>query len=186
MKEVVPYKTMSGALKALDNGGRFYNIFTKSDDGTIKGAELLKAAGVHSGRDQGFLFFNLAVSQLSDSEQRTIFSRLDPDLCSQYPKHAPKRLTIEDFERSVKPTQSVVVEGYPKFLEDKTEFSMFIMIPITANNVTTFMMVPIFGRYLVCRGRPDWDWMSPDPLVASASGDKVKAGDHQGHPLKQS
>jgi len=82
MKEVNPYKTVSGALKALDNGGRFYNIFTKSGDGTITNSELCKAAGVVSGKDKTFLFFNLALSDLSGNQHKEVISNLSPELRS--------------------------------------------------------------------------------------------------------
>ena len=35
MKKIIPYKSSNEALTALDNGGRFYNIFTKAGDGVI-------------------------------------------------------------------------------------------------------------------------------------------------------
>lgn len=50
MREVQPYRTERGLLKALDNGGRFFNIFTKAGDAQITRAELAKAA----------LFFEMA------------------------------------------------------------------------------------------------------------------------------
>jgi hypothetical protein len=40
MKKVTPYKRYSNALKALDNGGRFYNIFTNARDDKVSRAEL--------------------------------------------------------------------------------------------------------------------------------------------------
>ncbi len=35
MKDVIPYTNYTSALEALDNGGRFYNLFTKADDEEI-------------------------------------------------------------------------------------------------------------------------------------------------------
>ena len=46
MREVVPYRTLGGAKRALDNGGRFFNLFAEADDGVVSGAELARAAGV--------------------------------------------------------------------------------------------------------------------------------------------
>ena len=51
MKHIVPYRTLKGALNALDNGGRFYNVFTKAKDEVITDSELCKAAGVFSQQD---------------------------------------------------------------------------------------------------------------------------------------
>ena len=55
MRELVPYKTLHGAQKALDNGGRFYNLFSAAADAIIEPSELARAAGSLS-RRQGFPF----------------------------------------------------------------------------------------------------------------------------------
>lgn len=35
MRELKPYRTEHGLQKALDNGGRFYNFFSKSQDNVV-------------------------------------------------------------------------------------------------------------------------------------------------------
>ena len=50
MKKVNPYKSQAAALKSLDNGGRFFNVLTKADDGQITSAELSKVAGAFSNK----------------------------------------------------------------------------------------------------------------------------------------
>ena len=80
MKQITPYKTLQGALNALDNGGRFYNIFTKAKDEVITGSELYKAAGVISGKAQALLFFELALSDLPETDRDKVIQRLS-NLC---------------------------------------------------------------------------------------------------------
>ena len=46
MQKIIPYRDYAGALEALDNGGRFYNIFTHAKDDEVSLAELAKVAGV--------------------------------------------------------------------------------------------------------------------------------------------
>ena len=46
MQDVIPYTNYAGAPEALDNGGRFYNIFTKAQDDEVSLVELAKVAGV--------------------------------------------------------------------------------------------------------------------------------------------
>ena len=46
MKKIEPYKSIDEATLSLDNGGRFYNVLTKSDDGIISTSELGKVAGI--------------------------------------------------------------------------------------------------------------------------------------------
>jgi len=146
MKQIVPYRTLQGALKALDNGGRFYNVFTKAKDEVITDSELYKAAGVFSDKAQAFLFFELALSGLSEVDRDRVIQRLSGELRSAYLRERPKHTEIEVFEKTVRETDAVVVTGWPVFLEDKTRFSGFIMIPIFVGKTMTFTMIPIFDE----------------------------------------
>lgn len=47
MKKVSPYQNLNTALKSLDNGGRFYNILTKAEDGIINQAEIGKVGNLN-------------------------------------------------------------------------------------------------------------------------------------------
>ncbi|MGD8499894.1 MAG: hypothetical protein PVJ86_04560, partial [Phycisphaerales bacterium] len=90
MKQIVPYKTLQGALKALDNGGRFYNVFAKARDEVITDSELYKAAGVFSRQTHAFLFFELALSDLSEAGRDQVIQHLSPELRSSYLEQRPK------------------------------------------------------------------------------------------------
>ena len=68
MRQVIPYRTLRGATKALDNGGRFYNPFAKADDGVVSAAELARAAGVFSSDLRALLFLEMATAGLSADE----------------------------------------------------------------------------------------------------------------------
>ena len=130
MKQIIPYRTLQGALNALDNGGRFYNVFTKAKDEVITDSELYKAAGVFSKKAHAFLFFELALSDLSKTEKGKVIQCLSDELRKSYLTQKPKHTQIEVFEQEVHETDAVIVAGFPVFLEDKTQFSGFIMIPI--------------------------------------------------------
>ncbi len=60
MRELKPYRTMQGLQKAIDNGGRFYNLLTHADDHIVTRAELAKAAGVFSAGVNAYLFLEMA------------------------------------------------------------------------------------------------------------------------------
>lgn len=175
MKQIVPYRTLQGAMNALDNGGRFYNIFTKAKDEVITDSELCKAAGVFSSKAQAFLFFELALSDLSDADRDQVIQRLSPELRSTYLKKRPKHTEIEVFEQAVRETDAVIVAGFPVFLEDKTQFSGFIMIPICTGKVTTFTMVPIFDRFDVYEVYADSDLKGDKTIIATMRGSKKLA-----------
>jgi hypothetical protein len=172
MKQIVPYRTLQGALNALDNGGRFYNVFTKAKDEVITDSELCKAAGVFSGKAQAFLFFELALSDLPEADRDQVIQRLSGELRSTYLKQRPKHTEIEVFEEVVRETDAVIVAGFPVFLEDKTRFSGFIFIPICTGKVTTFMMIPIFDKFDVYEVYANSDLTGDKTIIATVRGSK--------------
>ena len=92
MQDVIPYKNYAGALEALDNGGRFYNIFTKSKDDEVSPTELAKVAGVFSDKQKMFLFYEMAIRELSEGDKQSLFGNLSEDLQAEYEKHKPQNL----------------------------------------------------------------------------------------------
>ena len=172
MRQIVPYRTLQGALNALDNGGRFYNVFTKARDEVITDSELYKAAGVFSGKAQAFLFFELALSDLPEIDREQVLQCLSPELRSTYIKQRPKHTEIEVFEQEVQETDAVIVAGFPVFLEDKTQFSGFIMIPIFTGKVTTFTMIPIFEKFDIYEVYSDSNLKGDKTIIATLRGSK--------------
>ena len=172
MRQIVPYKTLQGALNALDNGGRFYNVFTKAKDEVITDSELYKAAGIYSGKAQAFLFFELALSDLPEIDREQVLQCLSPELRSTYIKQRPKHTEIEVFEQEVQETDAVIVAGFPVFLEDKTQFSGFIMIPIFTGKVTTFTMIPIFEKFDIYEVYSDSNLKGDKTIIATLRGSK--------------
>ena len=77
MKKVSPYKTINEAIQSLDNGGRFYNILTKADDGIINQAELGKVGGVFNDKQQMILFFEMSILGLIQADKDSIISKFD-------------------------------------------------------------------------------------------------------------
>lgn len=127
MRELTPYKTLHGAHRALDNGGRFYNLFAKSGDDIVDPAELAKAAGVHSSGIKAFLHFEMALLDLPSEDQKEIVSRLPPELMEKYAQQRPKMFTPSSVESRGKAGQSTIVFGYPQFVEDRTQFKGYIV-----------------------------------------------------------
>lgn len=172
MKQIVAYRTLQGALNALDNGGRFYNVFTKAKDEVITDSELYKAAGVFSGKAQAFLFFELALSDLSEIDREQVIQYLSPELRSNYLRQRPKHTEIEVFEKEAQETDAVIVAGFPVFLEDKTRFSGFIFIPISTGKTMTFALIPIFDKFDVYEVYSDSDLQGNKTIIATVRGSK--------------
>ncbi|MCF3650674.1 hypothetical protein [Synoicihabitans lomoniglobus] len=155
MRKLVPYKTTRNALAALDNGGRFYNLLTKSADGEIAPAELAKVAGVYSDQQQMFLFLEMALAALPEDGATTVVSALSPELKKARRRHRPAMLSPAAAVTTGKPGKSLIVTGVPRYVQSNTDFVGFIMIPISTGKVTTFSMVPIMDAYDVYEVRDD-------------------------------
>ena len=174
MRELKPYRTGNGLQKALDNGGRFYNFFSKSQDKIVTRGELAKAAGVFSASTQAFLFLEMMQQELPTEERRSVLQLLDSDLRTDYRRHRPIILSPSKVEAEGVAGRSVIVAGYPRFVENRTEFSGFIMIPISTWKTTTFTMIPIFDQFDVYEVFDDQRMRKPKTVVATVRGQKLE------------
>jgi|ETNmetMinimDraft_30_1059905.scaffolds.fasta_scaffold13216_3 hypothetical protein len=147
MQPVIPYEHYSSALAALDNGGRFYNLFSKANDDTVSEAELAKVAGVFTDKQMMFLFFEMAVQSLSEQDKHALHRKLSDNLQADYASHRPQHLLPSKAEEQGEASRTAILTGCPRFVTDKTVFSCFIMVPIIVGTVTTFTMIPIMDRY---------------------------------------
>tara|TARA_B100001245_G_scaffold216885_1_gene184964 strand:+ start:158 stop:790 length:633 start_codon:yes stop_codon:yes gene_type:complete len=147
MKELIPYNSIEQALEDFDNGGRFYNILTKANDDQITSAELAKAAGVFSDKQNMILFLEMALMQLDTEHHNKVISYLSEELKDLYSKHLPAHFTPAEANQQGQASQTAIITGIPKLIDSKTKFTGFIMIPIITNNVTTFAMIPIMDQY---------------------------------------
>lgn len=173
MRELKPYRTLQGLRKAIDNGGRFYNFFTDADDHVVTRAELAKAAGVFTAGVHAFLFLEMAQQELPSDDRRSILRLLETDLRKKYQRSRPRILVPSLVEKDGSAGHSVIVTGYPRFVENRTEFSAFIMIPIVAGKVTTFMMIPIFDQFDVYEVFDDSRMRKPNSMVATVRGQRL-------------
>lgn len=174
MKEIIPYKTAKSALESLYNGGRFYNLITKADDGNINSAELSKVAGVISGKQQMILFLEMSLSQLDAESRKDILRTLSTDLKSAIHKYPTQNLLPSEAEEKGILSQNAIITGIPTYIESKSDFSGFIMIPIMTGKVTTFMMVPIIDHFDVYEVR-DQSTSETFLIAHSKSSEKLPA-----------
>jgi hypothetical protein len=145
MKKVIPYKSESAAFKSLDNGGRFYNVLTKADDGEISSTELSKVAGAFSSKQLMNLFLEMSITQLTNRER--ILASLSDGLKAAYHRYCPKYYSPAAAAQSDAVGATAIITGIPVYKDSKTDFSGFIMFPVISGNVTTFMMIPIMDEY---------------------------------------
>lgn len=147
MKKIIPYKSTKYAISALDNGGRFYNIMSKANDGNISSAELAKVAGVFSSKQNMILYLEMSIFELANEAKREVLFLLSENLKAEYSKYKPLNLLPSEAQKSGVISSAAIITGIPKLIDSKTEFTGFIMIPVVTNKVTTFMMIPIIDQY---------------------------------------
>ena len=142
MRQLSPYRTVQGAKRALDNGGRFYNLFTRAGDNVVEGVELARAAGVYSSDAMAFLHFEMALMDLPPEEKAEVLALLAPDLKAQLEVKRPRVLLPSRVEPDGRAGIPTIVTGYPRFVEDKTELKGFTIMV-----TPVIMMVPIMDEF---------------------------------------
>ena len=87
MRKVNPYVSVRHAIATLDNGGRFYNLLTKANDGQIEASELAKVAGVFNDKSKMFLYLEMMTHALSPEDKSKVISSISDELRSDYLLH---------------------------------------------------------------------------------------------------
>ena len=151
MRKLTPYRSLRGAAKALDNGGRFFNVFTHAGDEVVTKAELAKVAGVGGGLTGALLFFEMATCALSTPDREQLTGMLDPALRKQMRTKHPEWIRPAQLEGQGVAGRSYIIEGYAKKVDSERAVTGFITIPIMAGQITTMMMIPITEVFDVCR-----------------------------------
>ena len=115
----------------------------------------------------------MAQQGLQPDDRQKIIGLLDSDLRKDYRRSRPQTLLPSEIEKHGVAGRSVIATGFPRFVEDRTQFSGFIMIPITSGNVTTFMMIPIFDQFDVYEVFDDRRMRKPNSMVATVRGQRL-------------
>jgi hypothetical protein len=169
MRELKPYQTMQGLRTAIDNGGRFYNLFSEANDQVLTREELAKAAGVFTAGVNAFLFFEMAQQGLTPDDRQAILSLFDSDLRKNYQRYRPLTLLPSVVEKEGIAGKSSIVTGFPKFVENRTQLKGFIVV--MAGKVP--VMVPIFNKFDVYEVFDDAQKSKPGTMVATVRGQQL-------------
>ncbi len=147
MQLISPYNSASEALSSLDNGGRFFNFLTDANDGEIEAEELGKVAGVYKDQQKMMLFLELSTEVLASTEKQQITSTLSADLQLAMSDYKPMRLSPKEAKEMAPIGSSAIITGVPKFIEGKSDFKGFIIVPIMAGSAMTMVMIPMIEQY---------------------------------------
>jgi hypothetical protein len=147
MKKISPYRTTKNALNSIDNGGRFFNLLTKANDGNISASELGKVAGVYNDQQKMVLYLEMSLGKLNESSKNQVISALSGQLKSAYQHHRPDYYSPSEANRHGTIARNTIITGTAKLVNRKSDFSGFIMVPIISAGVTTMMMIPMIDHY---------------------------------------
>ena len=135
-------------MRALDNGGRFYNLLTKADDDVLSITELRKAAGVFGNAPESMLFLHLAISALGEQDRRTILQALGPQAKALNRRFGPKPVAPTEFAANARAGTGYLLEGEVRKFDDVTECG-FMFVPVMSGKVMTMMPIPTTERFRV-------------------------------------
>jgi hypothetical protein len=167
MRQIKPYQTVWGARRALDNGGRFYNLWARAGDNVVDAGELARAAGVHSSDMRAFLHFEMALMDLPEEQKAEVRSLLSPALQSRLQKTRPRVLNPSVVESQGAAGVPAIVTGYPWFIEDRTQFQAFIVLV-----TPVITLIPIIDQFDVYEVYDRPEQIGPRTLIATVRGSK--------------
>jgi len=167
MRQLKPYQTVWGARKALDNGGRFYNLWTQADDNVVDAGELARAAGVHSSDMRAFVHFEMALMGLPEQQKAEVRSLLSPGLRNRLQKWQPKVLKPSLVEAEGAAGVPAIVTGYPSFVEDRTQLQAFIVLV-----TPVITLIPIMDQFDVYEVYDTPEQIEPKTVIATVRGAK--------------
>jgi hypothetical protein len=167
MRQIRPYATIEGAKRALDTGGRFYDLWTRAGDEIIDPAELARAAGVYSANTKAFLHLEMALMDLPAPHRTEVLSLLSPDLKGQLAAKRARVLPPSLVESEGNAGVSAIVTGYPTYVEDRTQLQGFVVM-ITSG----IMVIPIMDQFDVYEVFDTPDHVEPRTVVATVRGSK--------------
>ncbi len=128
MQEVQPFQTLDDATEVLDNGGRFYHLLAREDDGRIDTSELNTAAGVFLSEQKAFLYLQLALADLRPLDRDDLLAKLAPATAKRFRERGPAVKPSSAIVAGSKPGSLAVAEGTPRYESHQTR-RIIVMIP---------------------------------------------------------
>lgn len=145
MEKIKIFESAAQAIDLLDNGGHFYNVFTRADDDMISRSEVDKFSGSGREKQKAVLYLDLALSDLTHSERMAVEGRFDDYLSEAFDRYKPETLGTGSTLDGIEVGSNVLLEGMPKRLEGRGHISGYIAVPV----IDVFTYIPIEETYIV-------------------------------------
>ena len=148
MKKLQPYRSFDGANRSLDNGGRFWNVFTNAGDRVITKGEIA-AAGAGAGWANALLFFEMMSSELSAGEREELLHRLTPKLRRRYRQSGPELVSPGKLNSLDDVKRPYILEGVARRVDEQQLTTGFIPITTMVGNVPITTQIPVTEMFVV-------------------------------------
>lgn len=112
MRIVRPYKRLSGALRALDNGGGFWNVLTREGDGRIEPAEIARAAGDVGATREALLFVSMACGELDTPSRVKLNELMSPAVVAAAAAEGVRWMRPSEFDVEAVRFRGAILTGW--------------------------------------------------------------------------
>ncbi|MDA7620856.1 hypothetical protein N8677_01900 [Verrucomicrobia bacterium] len=110
-------------------------------------ARFPKPLGYQGGQISASLFFQSVIGGLSATDQASLIDQLTGKMRDRLRYSSVGNIPISQFRRSVELNLPAIIEGYPAFTLNRSQVTRCVMVPITANNTTAMLMIPITEQF---------------------------------------
>jgi hypothetical protein len=178
MREIKPYRTESGLMRALDNGGRLYNIMSRGGDNIITHGELARAAGSLSTGTNAFLFFDMAKQDLPEEACERAVNALESTLRKEYKRNHAAAMLPSELPAQGAAGRAIIIEGYVRPLADKAVTDARVNLAVDTAAGTGYKKVPILKTYDVFEVHDQARTKSSGAVLAAPHGTRLEP-DHR-------
>ena len=112
MQRLHPIRTLAEFLKAYDNGGYFWSLFSRPGDGLVTKGEVARAAGRPAADGFAVLHFEFLRSFLGEADRREALARLEGKMRARHERHQPASTAPSRLEAEVGAGRSAIVTGF--------------------------------------------------------------------------
>lgn len=115
-------------------------------------ARFPNSLGYQGGQISALLFFQSVIGGLSAKDQASLIDHLTGKMRDRLRYSPAGNIPISQFRWSVELNLPVIIEGYPAFTVNRSQVTRCVMVPITVNNTTTMLMIPITEQFDIYEG----------------------------------
>ncbi len=169
MEKVTVFTHPADVLKQFDNGGRFFDFASSSDDGIITSGEIGKVAGIFGNKQKKVLYLGLAINALDVADKDRIIDSLSDDMMEAYEKYLPQELTPSGALEKGVASSNAIITGVPTLVDSRRALNGFVIVPVSTGKAISMIMIPIIERYDVYELRDEIS--SSTFLIAHAKGE---------------